>query len=81
METDNTVRRLNKKSAIILVVLFLAVCSVAAVGLLYVLNKGRRQRVLLESAGKYMAVKDYPARHSAVQTGAVAGKLDWEYVF
>jgi len=83
MEKDNTVRRVNKKMMLILVVVFLAVCSVAAVGLLYVLNKGRRQEVLLESAGKYMAAKDYSRAilqyKRALSLGNATGDMYFKY--
>jgi tetratricopeptide (TPR) repeat protein len=53
------VRHFNKKTLIILGVVFLALCSALAAGFLYFRNTRHRQQILIESADAYMTQKDY----------------------
>jgi tetratricopeptide (TPR) repeat protein len=53
------VRRFNKKTLIILGVLFLALCSALAAGFLYFRNTEHRQQILIAGADAYMVQKDY----------------------
>jgi len=77
------VRRINKKTLLIVAVLFLAACSVLAAGMFYVLNKSRRQRVLMESADRHMVEKDYPRAilqyQRAVSLGNATGEMYFKY--
>ena len=52
-------RRFNKKTLIILGVVFLALCAASAAGFLYFRNTQHRQRILMEGADAYMEQKDY----------------------
>ncbi len=58
-------RRFNKKTLIILGVVFLALCAALAAGILYFRNTQHRQQIFIESADAYMAQKDYS--HAVLQ--------------